>query len=695
MKRKIKTIFLLLMIVLLTGIFPLLAKPVEASTNLSSAEVTAKLDQIKANSYPAGSYFTSSFGGGIECYAFGRWLANEVFGSYPWNCSAYSNGYVDKNGWQLIIGPDSSTNIEPGDIIEVRNSGQHTATVWKTSGSTIYVGECWGSYGCKIAWGYFNGNSNCSTLGGIISRYGQSNVYIWKRPGGQASSSIDFATIDLGTYYIRAKSGVYLKPTKVSTDSDDQQIGTSSTKSDSMRFEVLSQSGGYSFKSYFNSQDTRINVWATNPSAGKHVTIYAHTGHSTQTWKLRSVGDGYAIVLANYSNLAITLENGTTILRNYTGADNQVFYFEPESCEHGSYFVESTTEKHTFTCSRCGEIVYDGPHYGGTATCTTQAACSLCSMKYGSLKSHSYTVLKTDSNYHWYQCANCTATTSKTAHSGGTATCTKKATCSTCKIAYGSLKSHIYSTAWGSDVKSHWHICTSCGSKDTSVTHTPGAAATETTSQNCTVCGYVLAPATGHIKHNYTITQHNETHHWNRCSGCSQTDQKVSHSGGQATCTEKAVCSVCKTGYGEYAQHAFTLPQTDRTHHWNKCANCEATDTKQLHSGGEATCLKKAICTKCSTQYGELAPHQYGADYQCTVCGVTNPEKPAPTEPSTSVTDPTEQKPTTIPTSTKPTASTSQPNEPTSSSPVQYADTVLVVALIVACLVIVFLLIKK
>ena len=160
-----------------------------SGASLSAAEVTAKLDEIKSSTYPADSYYTGSFGGGIECYAFGRLLANEVFGSYPWNCSAYSDGYTDANGWSLIIGPSESTGIEPGDIIEVRNTGTHTAIVWKLSGSTIYVAECWGSQGGKVAWGYFNGSSANSTLSGLIDTYGQSNVYVWKRPGASSTST--------------------------------------------------------------------------------------------------------------------------------------------------------------------------------------------------------------------------------------------------------------------------------------------------------------------------------------------------------------------------------------------------------------------------------------------------------------------------------------------------------------------------
>jgi hypothetical protein len=42
----------------------------------------------------------------------------------------------------------------------------------------------------------------------------------------------------------------------------------------------------------------------------------------------------------------------------------------------------------------------------------------------------------------------------------------------------------------------HWRECSICKTKDLAV-HTPGAEATETSAQICTVCGYEIAPALG------------------------------------------------------------------------------------------------------------------------------------------------------------------------------------------------------
>ena len=79
-----------------------------------------------------------------------------------------------------------------------------------------------------------------------------------------------------------------------------------------------------------------------------------------------------------------------------------------------------------------------------------------------------------------------------TVHTGGTATCTEKATCSICGQEYGELAAHTYKTEWSTDETNHWHECSVCGDRKDEAAHIPGAEATETTPQTCTVCDYVI-----------------------------------------------------------------------------------------------------------------------------------------------------------------------------------------------------------
>lgn len=81
------------------------------------------------------------------------------------------------------------------------------------------------------------------------------------------------------------------------------------------------------------------------------------------------------------------------------------------------------------------------------------------------------------------------------------------------------------------------------------------------------------------------------------------------HTGGTATCTKKAVCEFCGEEYGEYASHNYGGKyESDGTHHWKKCQNegCDAATEKEAHKGGEATTTKRAVCEVCGAEYGDL-----------------------------------------------------------------------------------------
>ena len=56
----------------------------------------------------------------------------------------------------------------------------------------------------------------------------------------------------------------------------------------------------------------------------------------------------------------------------------------------------------------------------------------------------------------------------------------------------------------------HWHEC-ACLAKTDEAAHTPGVAATATTAQICTECGYVIAPATGETESDTTESDTTES----------------------------------------------------------------------------------------------------------------------------------------------------------------------------------------
>lgn len=146
--------------------------------------------------------------------------------------------------------------------------------------------------------------------------------------------------------------------------------------------------------------------------------------------------------------------------------------------------------------------------------------------------------------------------------SGGTATCTTKAVCEVCGTTYGGTAPHNTTQYGDKDSSGHWDTCSTCDNKFNFEAHTPDREkADETNPVKCTKCGFEITPA-GHYEHTADSEWHNSadgTYHYHECtqSGCSVILDKANHSGGTATCENKAVCSVCGVAYGEKPGHDY------------------------------------------------------------------------------------------------------------------------------------------
>lgn len=144
------------------------------------------------------------------------------------------------------------------------------------------------------------------------------------------------------------------------------------------------------------------------------------------------------------------------------------------------------------------------------------------------------TTWKSDDTNHWQE-STAGVKVNETAHTStgdNVATCTEKAVCDVCGTEYGE-EAHSYdTTTWKSDANGHWHECT-CQAKTDEAAHTPGAAATATTAQTCTECGYVIAPATGETDSDSDTSDSDssDTDSDTSDSGSSDTDSDTSDSG--------------------------------------------------------------------------------------------------------------------------------------------------------------------
>ena len=139
---------------------------------------------------------------------------------------------------------------------------------------------------------------------------------------------------------------------------------------------------------------------------------------------------------------------------------------------------------------------------------------------------------------------------------------------------------HSWSREWSKDETHHWHACSGCDEKNDVEPHTPGAAATEIDPQICTVCGYIIAPATGHIHHTTTLVPAVEAtcvdmghRAYYTCSGCSK-----------LFANENAT---------EELTEADVTPKTDPTNHVGGTEIRDAKDATYTEEGytGDTYCL--------------------------------------------------------------------------------------------------------
>lgn len=186
-----------------------------------------------------------------------------------------------------------------------------------------------------------------------------------------------------------------------------------------------------------------------------------------------------------------------------------------------------------------------------------------------------------DPDNHWKLCGVCGSKVDEAAHFGGTATCTAPAVCEVCQHAYGSVNSSNHSG------KIVW--------TQTETTHS--------SAYDC--CG---APVVAE-----------EAHDWQNgvCSKCGYVCQ---HSGGTATCTEKAVCELCGEEYGS----------VDADHHTGKVV---WTKTAAAHSSAY-DCCGEAVVAEAPHAYEwvidkEATATEAGSRHEeCTVCGYVGATEP-------------------------------------------------------------------
>lgn len=275
-------------------------------------------------------------------------------------------------------------------------------------------------------------------------------------------------------------------------------------------------------------------------------------------------------------------------------AGKKAYYFCPEC---GKNFEDAKCTKEIADINSWGKIE-KLEHTGGKATCENRAICKNCGEYYGELAEHSFGSAwdYKDASGHAHKCKVCGINDTIISHSGGTAKCGGLAKCAECKAEYGEVMQHQWSeTPNYTDKNGHAHKCTICGEHDTVVKHTPGAEATETSAQLCTVCGYMIKPK---LSHEHSLAKMDEVDATCTTSGkkayyyCKSCNAIFSDSKGNNEIVDDSEIIIEATGHKE------SKWKSDEDTHWKECTvkGCgEIVVGKEAHDFN-----KSGKCTVCS-----------------------------------------------------------------------------------------------
>ena len=204
---------------------------------------------------------------------------------------------------------------------------------------------------------------------------------------------------------------------------------------------------------------------------------------------------------------------------------------EPLGHDWGAWTQNSDEKAHTRICKRDTSHTETENCHGGTATCIAKAVCTVCGGEYGEMAAHSFTAEKAEAQYL------------KSA-----ATCTKKAvyykSCAVCGLSSegtadeatffsGNALDHNWGAWTSNEDGTHTRTCTVDGCSAGTQTENCIDANKD---HKCDICDYIISEC----------ADDNKDH---KCDYCGK--KLTEHTGGKATCKDKAKCEVCGAEYGE------------------------------------------------------------------------------------------------------------------------------------------------
>ena len=265
--------------------------------------------------------------------------------------------------------------------------------------------------------------------------------------------------------------------------------------------------------------------------------------------------------------------------------------------EPGDWQLDGDSHWRFYTC--CHLEVDHGAHQGGTADCLAPALCEVCQHPYGELGPHHF--VDQVNEYRLKSAATCT---SPAVYYQSCSTCGAQGTET---FTNGEPLGHDWG-AWTSNGDgTHTRICAH-DAAHTETENCHGGTADCTHKAVCTVCGGEYGEMAAHsftaetaeaqyLKSAATCTE--KAIYYKSCAVCGLSSE--------GTANEAAFFS------GNALDHdwgAWTQNSDEKTHTRICKRDTRHTETENC-PGGTATCTHKAVCTVCGGEYGELDPKNH------------------------------------------------------------------------------------
>ena len=204
---------------------------------------------------------------------------------------------------------------------------------------------------------------------------------------------------------------------------------------------------------------------------------------------------------------------------------------EPLGHDWGAWTQNSDEKTHTRICKRDTSHTETENCHGGTATCTHKAVCEVCKSEYGEKLSHDFTAETVDAKY-LKSAATCTG---KAIYYKSCAVCglSTEGTADEATFFSGNALDHNWGAWTSNEDGTHTRTCTVDGCSAGTQTENCIDANKD---HKCDICDYIISEC----------ADDNKDH---KCDYCGK--KLTEHTGGKATCKDKAKCEVCGAEYGE------------------------------------------------------------------------------------------------------------------------------------------------